>query len=57
MSKYYLHKKVIIIINFIITCIIVIIITVLQMPDVTEDESVRIFVEFDRIDSAIKGWL
>ena len=25
------------------------------MPGVTEDEAVRIFIEFDRIDSAIKG--
>lgn len=25
------------------------------MPDSVEDEAVRIFVEFDRIDSAIKG--
>ena len=27
------------------------------MPGVTEDEAVRIFIEFDRIDSAIKGRL
>ena len=27
----------------------------LQMPNVIEEEAVRIYVEFDRIDSAIKG--
>lgn len=27
------------------------------MPGATDDEAVRIFVEFDRIDSAIKGKL
>ncbi|WAR26320.1 SPF45-like protein, partial [Mya arenaria] len=30
-------------------------VVLLRMPDTTEDESVRIFVEFDRIDSAIKA--
>ncbi|XP_052807150.1 splicing factor 45-like [Mya arenaria] len=28
---------------------------IFEMPDTTEDESVRVFVEFDRIDSAIKA--
>ncbi|WAR05038.1 SPF45-like protein [Mya arenaria] len=30
-------------------------VVLLRMPDTTEDESVRVFVEFDRIDSAIKA--
>ena len=29
--------------------------TFLQMPDASDDEAVRIFVEFEKIDSAIKG--
>jgi len=28
-----------------------------QIPDGTEDEAVRIFLEFDRLESAIKGSL
>lgn len=27
----------------------------LQIPDVAEDEAVRIFIEFERMESAIKG--